>query len=128
MRHSVLKTTALALLLVVFVAVVITARWADKPAHYPQVSQEIPAADARSAQDHSALPQTGLSHRADLSQPQVADAFAAAWSGRADSGLIGSKNQDRSIANRTDRLGEDADKGGEPPDNSNYVYGDDDVE
>ena len=79
MKESTFKIVVLSLLLVVFTAVVITARWADE-SDYDQISCPSQDPDDTSSQEQSPQHQTGdLSARADAGWAESEAGSAVTW-------------------------------------------------
>jgi len=127
MKESTFKIVVLALLVVVFTAVVITARWADQ-SNYNQISCPSPYPDEASSQDLSDQRQTGdLSAREDTDRAESEAGSAVSWTdlnGYSREKVQQPVDSARQAANRN----EEPDDGAEPPDDSKDTYGADDVE
>jgi len=122
MKDSTFKIIVLALLLVVFAAVVITARWADE-SDYDHISCPTSAITSPPQQ-----PTGGLNTRAEAGRAESKATLAVSWTDLNGYNVDEAQQQDRSGKHLTKRLAEEPDDGGEPPDNSKYTYGNDDVE
>ncbi len=125
MKDSSLKIVVLALLLVVFTAVVITARWADE-SDYDHMS--CPTGEV-SSQDYSPQHQTSsLNTRAEAGKAEPEATSAVSWTDLNGYNLDEIQQQDRPGRHAAKRPSEEPDDGGEPPDKSKYTYGNDNVE
>lgn len=128
MKESTFKIVVLALLVVVFTAVVITARWADQ-SDYDHISCPSPYPNETSSQERSARHQTGdLSARADADRIEYEDTSAISWTDLNGYGRDKVQQQAGSAKRAGNSLSEEQDNGGEPPDDSKVTYGADDVE
>ena len=129
MKDSVLKIAALALLIVVFAAVVITARWTDDSA-CSHVNQ--PTRITCEIATKSGPTQSQTSHL--NTQADAGDNWAKIRPVDTQGDHLGSNvddpehRQNRSAKKLASRPEEEPDEGAEPPDNSKDTYGKDDVE
>ncbi|UCF17152.1 MAG: hypothetical protein JSW59_06765 [Phycisphaerales bacterium] len=125
MKDSSLKFAALALLIVVFAAVAITARWADDST-CSYVNQ--PTQDTCETATKSDTP-SPLNTQVDPGATWAEIASADTRIDRHGSNVDAPQQQwDRSAKKLVSRPDEEQDDGGEPPDNSKHTYGKDDVE
>ena len=127
MKDSVLKFAALALLIVVFAAVVITARWTDDSAcsHVNQPAQVTCEIATKSGPTQSQTsPVNTQVNVGDWAKIASVDTRA----NRFGSNIDDPEHRDRSAARPVSRHEEEPDEGAEPPDNSEDTYGKDDVE
>ena len=122
MKDSTFKIMVLALLLVVFTAVVITAKWADE-SDYDHIS--CPTGQVTS-QGHSPGQQDNM--RVETGRTRSQAESAVSWSDLNGYNVGKAQDQDSPGKQVTERLNEQPDDGSEPPDNSKYVYGDNNVE
>ena len=128
MKESAFKIVVLALLLAVFTAVAITARWVDK-SDYDRISCPSKDPDKNLSQDHSSRHQTGnVSARADAGGAESEATSAVAWTDLNGYSRDKVQQQGGSAERRANRLSEEPDDGGEPPDDNKDTYGSDDVE
>ena len=125
MNASTMKIVVLVVLSMVFCVVALTARWTEKSA-YDHIKHPNKASAECSSQTGGAPQKQGS--RADV-QAHTAEiesepALAVAWAEQSDQ-----QEQQASPAQRPlIHLLEDPDDSGEPPDNREDTYGDDDVE
>lgn len=126
MKDSVLKITALAMLLIVFIAVVITSGWSDEPA-YDHISQ--PGEVTGEGTSKSSSPPQRLNYineQAKFGAGVSEIKFSFGRAGRPGDNLNVSPAD--SMDTRPGYLREDSEEGNEPPDTIKPEYGSDDVE
>ncbi len=114
MKDSVLKIAVLAMLVIVFAAVAITARWMDD-SDYDHISRPSQGSDEVSSETNSSQQQPGAWD--DGSETE----FSTLWATRPGGIAEERRAQDRSIAKRrsdwrSNHPEEELDDGGEPPD------------
>jgi hypothetical protein len=128
MKESTFKIIVLALLVVVFTAVVITARWADQPG-YDRISCPSQYPDEASSQSQSPQQQTGdISTRVDAGWAGSEAESAISWTDLNGYSRDKVQQPDSSAIKPASRPDEEPDNGGEAPDNREDTYGSDDVE
>ena len=114
MKDSVLKFAVLAVLVIVFAAVAITARWMDD-SDYDQISRPSQGSDEVSFETNSSQQQAGTWDTGSKTE------FSTVWAARSGSSAEERESQERSTAERrsdwrSNHPSEELDDGGEPPD------------
>ena len=128
MKDSVLKYAALALLIVVFAAVVITARWVDDSecSYVNQPTQVTCEIATKSGPNQSQTSHVNAQVYVGDNWPKIASADARP--DRLGNNIDNPEHWDRSVARPASRSEEEPDEGAEPPDDNKDTYGTDDVE
>lgn len=128
MKDSVFKIVVLALLVVVFAAVVITAKWAGQP-DYDHISCPTKDLGEASLNAPSARHQADdLDFGTDTGNVEPEATSAVSWSDLNGYGRDSVQQQVGSAGQVAEHPGEKPNDGAEPPDNSKRTYGNDNVE
>ena len=130
MKASVVKIAALVLFLTVFCIVALTARWAEKSGYdhinhqSDQADESVPDSAAHWNRVDSISPGTNVTE----AEPETENPFLAGWIGRSGNKHDQAELEGLSGDQQSNRLSEESDDGGEPPDDSKDTYGTDNVE